>query len=231
MDVGTVPRRSAGLRARARGARLRAGRAPLGDRRQPAAPLLGPGRRAGARRRLRAGLPGLDRQGARFRLDPRGVRRDRRRGPGAGGQNPGAPGRAVRASPRRLRRPARHAALPLRLAQVVRGGPGARPEVRRGAPGPLRGRSRAGSTRRCRVHLLHLGDDGKPEGRDAHPRQRGRDGPHRRRGRGVSRRRRLPRVSADGVGGRRVLHAHHEPLRRVRVQLPREPRDGPARPA
>src|SRR2546422_371373 len=163
MDVGTVPRRSAGLRARARGARLRAGRAPLGDRRQPAAPLLGPGRRAGARRRLRAGLPGLDRQGARFRLDPRGVRRDRRRGPGAGGQNPGAPGRAVRASPRRLRRPARHAALPLRLAQVVRGGPGARPEVRRGAPGPLRGRSRAGSTRRCRVHLLHLGDDGRPE--------------------------------------------------------------------
>ena len=106
-----VPRPGARPRARPGRARLRARRPALGHRRQSPAALLGAGRGAVPRRRRRAGLPGLDRQGARLRLEPRRGVRDRRRGPGAGRQDPRAQGRAARAAPRDLRRSARHARI------------------------------------------------------------------------------------------------------------------------
>ena len=231
MDVGAVLRRGAGLRARPGGARREARREALGHRRQPPAPLLGPDRRAGPRWRLGARLPGLDREGARVRLESRRGRHDRRRGPGAGRQGALPPRGPPGPPPRRLRRRARHVPLPPRLAQVLPGGSGARAEVRPGASGPLRSGGREGRGGRARVHLLHLGDHREPEGGDAHARERDRDRPDGGRGRGLPRRRRLSGLSADGLGGRRLLHADHEPLRGLRVQLPGEPGDGAARPA
>src|SRR5439155_2305 len=64
LDVASVPRRGPRLRARPGRPRLQARRAAVGHRRQPAAALLGPGRRPVPGRSAGARLSGLDREGA-----------------------------------------------------------------------------------------------------------------------------------------------------------------------
>ena len=84
-----------------------------------------PGRRLGAR------LPGLDREGAGLRLEPRRGHGGRGGGPGAGGQDPRPPGPAARSSGS-WSTTTRAACPPTgRLAEVVRGGAGAGPRASR----------------------------------------------------------------------------------------------------
>ena len=77
-------------------ARLRA-RRPRRDRRgQPAPALLGDAGDPGARRRARAALPGLHREGDGVHRRPRRGAVRGRRGPGAGGQAPAREGAGAR---------------------------------------------------------------------------------------------------------------------------------------
>ena len=102
VDVARVPGAGARPRPRPGRARLPPGRPPVRHRRQPAAALLGPGGRPVPRRRARARVPGLDRQRAGVRLEPRRDQRDRRGRPGAGRQGAVAARGAARPSPRDL---------------------------------------------------------------------------------------------------------------------------------
>ncbi len=231
VDVARVPRSRARPRARAGRAGLQARRQALGHRRQPPAALRRADGRAVPGRRVGARVPGLDRQGAGLRLEPRRGVGHRGRGPGAGGQDPRPQGRAPGASLGHLRRPARHARVQARVAQVLRRPRGARTRARDEGRRGLRSGDRAGHAGRRRLHLLHVGHDGNAEGRDDQPRQRDRDGADGRGVRDLPDRGRVPRVSAHGLDGRRVLHARDEPLRGIHGQLPGEPRDRAARSA
>ena len=151
----------------------------VGHRRQPPAPLLGAGGRPGAGRRVGAGLPGLDRQGAGLSCSNHAeVVGDRGRGPGAGRQGPVAQGPAARACARRLRGPARHVAPtddPMlgRSTSVEEAGRRLRPR----APGLLRARDRPRAAPEDVAHdRLHVGHDRHAQGRDAQPRQHDRGG-------------------------------------------------------
>ena len=92
---GAYWRGGARFRARPRRRGLRARRQAVGHRRQPAAALFGAARGAEPRRHRRAGLPGRDRHRARLRARPRRDLGRRRRGPGAGRQDPVAAGPAA----------------------------------------------------------------------------------------------------------------------------------------
>ena len=100
---------------------------------------------------------------------------------------------------------------------------GARPGIRRRASRPFRVRDGQGHGRRGRHHLLHVGDDGRAEGRHPVASQPDRHGDECRARGGAGERRGDPVVSAHGLGGRPHLLLRaidHPGLHR---QLPREP--------
>ena len=94
----------------------------------------------------------------------------------------------------------------------------------------LRGRGGAGRPGGHRGHLLHLGNDRQPQGRDAVVPEPDRDGPHRRRARGARARRRGARLPADGLGRRPHALLRAGDRRRLHDQLSGERRHGAARP-
>ena len=155
-----------------RGARISPRRQAGGHRRQPPAALLGAARRAMPRRRGGADVPGLDRQRAGLRAEPRRGLGRRRRGPGAGRQDPLPEGRAAAArarssttTPRGLRRYADGSSP--RSTRSRRRGASLAPSH----PGLRRSRDRPGRPRRSGAADLHLGHHRAAQGRDAVARQ------------------------------------------------------------
>ena len=213
MDLAPVPRPGARSRAGPGGPRLPARRSALRHRRQPAAPRTGPrwpaqclGGMLGAR------LPGLDRQGAGLRLEPR--RGERR-------SWPRTRSRSTRSLALRDELPALRLVvyddprgddrLPARLAQVLRGRAGG--GSRSSAPSTRatsRPRSSKGRADDVAVVSLHLRHHRQSQGRDDHPRQR-----HRRGGElpaGVaSRARRIPRSRTCRWPGRGTRSTRSSP--------------------
>ena len=126
-DLAPVSRPGARPRPRPGCPRLQPWRAALGDRRQSAAALLGPGRGPVSGRRAGTGVPGLDHPRAGLRPGitprwrwswPRTRSRWTRCWPFVISSPTSAPGH--------LRRCARHGALPPRVDEILRRGPGAR---------------------------------------------------------------------------------------------------------
>ena len=226
-----MPGSRARFRAGACRARVQARRQAFRARRQPAPPLLGAARGAGAGRHVGAAVPGLHRRRAAARAVPRRGFGGGGRGPGAGRQGAVAAGRAAEPAARDLRRPARHERLPRGHAQVVCGGGSCWARLRQGASRLLRARARPGPRRRRRADRLHVGHHRPVQGRAAQSRQHDRHvGKLRQRGIRPARRQ-LAVLPADGLGGRLDVLAQHQPRCRRDLQLSRKPRDRAARPA
>ena len=162
---------------------LQARRQAVGDRRQPAAALFGAARGAEPGRHRGAGLPGLDRQRAGLRAGPRR---------GLGRSSPRTRSRSTRSCRCRTQLPNLRLVVyddprGLRnyddpILQVLRGGAGGGPRVRRGASRTTSRPSSTGRRRRRGADRLHLGHHRPPKGVMLTPRQ-----PDRRRPRASSR--------------------------------------------
>ena len=165
-DVDLAPGRGRGARARlrARRAGIRARHAPRDHRRQPAAAVLVDARRAGARRRPGADVPGRARRGLRLRAERRRDRVRDRRGPGAGRQDARGEAAGAHAAPHLLRRPARPAQLRGRHELRARCRRSAASSIAR-TPASSTPRSRKGRAGRRLGHALHVGHDRQAEGR------------------------------------------------------------------